>query len=150
MLWADNTESGRRMARIETLRSLIVSDSDSKGRAFPLPAFAGTSFAGMTVRDADPMAFRRTWYKIVEVIGDFIANYALYQQTRPATAHRMAAAGAGLFAHSRACALSASRWAPLSWRPIVSGAGPRLALWWYGFAFECLFWGVDGQLANLF
>src|SRR5215218_3457895 len=35
-------------------------------------------------------------------------------------------------------------------RPIVSGAGPHLALWWYGFAFECLLWGVDGKLANLF
>src|SRR5215208_2985528 len=46
--------------------------------------------------------------KTVEVIGDFIANYPLYLQTRPATAHCMAAAGAGLFPHSRACALSAS------------------------------------------
>ena len=88
--------------------------------------------------------------KTVEVIGDFIANYPLYQQTRPATAYRMAAAGAGLFAHSRACALSASRCSLLPRRPFVSGAGPHLALWWYGFAFECLFWGVDGKLANLF
>ena len=35
-------------------------------------------------------------------------------------------------------------------RPIVSGEGPHLALWWYGFTFECLFWGVNGKLANLF
>src|SRR5215212_5227954 len=47
-------------------------------------------------------------------------------------------------------ALSASRCWLLPRRPKVSGAGPHLALGGYGFALECLFWGVDGESANLF
>jgi hypothetical protein len=42
------------------LRRLL---SGSKGRGFPLPAFAGTGPAGMTLREVYPMAFGRTWYQ---------------------------------------------------------------------------------------
>jgi dihydrofolate reductase len=57
------------------------------------------------------------------------------------------------------CAIRALKSARARYRHLVvscfpgdplSGAEPRLALWGYGYVFECLFWGVDGKLANLF
>jgi dihydrofolate reductase len=57
------------------------------------------------------------------------------------------------------CAIRALKSARARYRHLVvrcfpgdplSGAEPHLALWGYGYVFECLFWGVDGKLANLF